>query len=174
METRLLCLIEQINWFLSSISIHPIVIQIIRLVSIYLESILYMFWWNSMCPPPSGHRGRDLMVVGLTATYAISAYHHQSCEFKPHSWWGVLETTICDKVCQWLAICQWFSPGTPVSSTNKKECHNIAEILLKVALNTINQTKPKFSSLKLHDNLNCSIVEMVLFGPPISNFNFEI
>jgi len=33
---------------------------------------------------------------------------------------------------------QWFSPGTPVSSTNlKTELHNIAEILLKVVLNTI-------------------------------------
>ena len=34
---------------------------------------------------------------------------------------------------------RWFSPGTPISSTNKTDCHNIAEILLKVALNTINQ-----------------------------------
>ena len=33
----------------------------------------------------------------------------------------------------------WFSPGTPVSSTNKTDHHNITEILLKVALNTINQ-----------------------------------
>ena len=29
-----------------------------------------------------------------------------------------------------------FSPGTPVSSTNKTDRHNITEILLKVALNT--------------------------------------
>jgi hypothetical protein len=29
-----------------------------------------------------------------------------------------------------------FSPGTPVSSTNKTDCHDITEILLKVALNT--------------------------------------
>jgi hypothetical protein len=28
-------------------------------------------------------------------------------------------------------------PGTPVSSTNKTDCHDITEILLKVALNTI-------------------------------------
>jgi hypothetical protein len=34
---------------------------------------------------------------------------------------------------------RWFSPGTPVSSTNKTNCHDIAEILLKVALNAINQ-----------------------------------
>jgi hypothetical protein len=30
-----------------------------------------------------------------------------------------------------------YSPGTPVSSTNKTNCHDITEILLKVALNTI-------------------------------------
>ena len=35
---------------------------------------------------------------------------------------------------------QSFSPGTPVSSINKTDCHDIAEILLKVALNTIKQT----------------------------------
>jgi hypothetical protein len=45
-----------------------------------------------------------------------------------------------DIICQWLATGQWFSPGTLVSSTNKTECHNIAEILLKVALNTITLT----------------------------------
>jgi hypothetical protein len=32
---------------------------------------------------------------------------------------------------------RWFSPGTPVSSTNKTDRHDIVEILLKVALNTI-------------------------------------
>jgi hypothetical protein len=33
-----------------------------------------------------------------------------------------------------------FSPGPLVSSTNKTDCHDITEILLKVALNTIKQT----------------------------------
>jgi len=32
---------------------------------------------------------------------------------------------------------RWVSPGTPVSSTNKTDRHDITEILLKVALNTI-------------------------------------
>ena len=41
----------------------------------------------------------------------------------------------------WDKVCQWFSPCTPVSSTNKTDRHNITEILLKVALNTIKQTK---------------------------------
>jgi hypothetical protein len=33
-----------------------------------------------------------------------------------------------------------FSPGTPVSFTNKIDRHDITEILLKMALNTINLT----------------------------------
>ena len=44
---------------------------------------------------------RDHMLVGFSTTCAISAYHHLSCEFKPCSWWGVLDTTLCEKVCQW-------------------------------------------------------------------------
>jgi hypothetical protein len=53
-------------------------------------------------------------------------------------------TTLCDKFCQWLATGRWFSPGPPISSTNKTYCHDIAEILLNVVLNTIKQTnKPK-------------------------------
>ena len=53
--------------------------------------------------------------------------------------WGVLDTTLCDKVCQWLVTGRWFSPDTPVSSTNQTDSHDIAEILLKVVVTTINQ-----------------------------------
>jgi hypothetical protein len=35
---------------------------------------------------------------------------------------------------------RWLSPGPPVSSTNKTDHHDLTEILLKVALNTIKQT----------------------------------
>jgi hypothetical protein len=62
----------------------------------------------------------------------------QKAQFEPRSWRGVLDTTLCDKVCQWLATGRWFSPGTQVSSTNRTDRHNITEILLKVTLNTIN------------------------------------
>ena len=61
---------------------------------------------------------------------------------KPGQWWGVLDATLCDKVCQWLSTGWWFSPGTPVTSTNKTDGHDIAEILMKMALNTI-KTKNK-------------------------------
>ena len=39
-----------------------------------------------------------------------------------------------DKAYQLLAHGRWFSPGTPASSTTKTGRHDIAEILLKVAL----------------------------------------
>ena len=96
-----------------------------------------------------GCHGRDRIVVGFTTTCTISAYHNQSCEFEPCSWQGVLDTTLCDKVCQWLAAGWWFSPGTPVSSTNK------TEILLKVALSTINLNQT-YSECKSYDIDNSS------------------
>jgi hypothetical protein len=46
-----------------------------------------------------------------------------------------------DKVYQLLAHGRWFSSGTPASSTTKTGRHDIAEILLKMALNTKNQIK---------------------------------
>ena len=48
--------------------------------------------------------------------------------------------TLCDRVCQWLAAGRWFSPGIPIFSSNKTDLHDIAEILLKVALSSINLT----------------------------------
>jgi hypothetical protein len=51
---------------------------------------------------------------------------------------GELNTTLCDKVFQWLVTGRWFSPGSPVSSTNKTDRHDLTEILLKVSINTIN------------------------------------
>jgi hypothetical protein len=56
----------------------------------------------------------------------------------------IFDTILCDKVCQWLVTARWFSLGTPVSSTNKTDCHNIAEVLLKVALSTINLDRINF------------------------------
>ena len=65
-------------------------------------------------------------------------------------------TTLCDKVCQWLATGRWFSLGPLVSSTNKTDCHDITEILLKVVLNTIKQTNKQ-------TNLPCFIKYLVFY-----------
>jgi len=60
------------------------------------------------------------------------------------------DTILCDKVFQWPMAGRWFSPGTPVSSINKTDRHDIDEILLKLALNT-----------KI---LNLSLIEGLLFN----------
>ena len=65
---------------------------------------IFVFLIISCC-----RRGRHIMVVGFTTTCAISAYHHSSFEFKPRSLRDVLDTTLCDKVCQCLATDRWFS-----------------------------------------------------------------
>ena len=55
---------------------------------------------------------------------------------------GCVLDTLCDEVRQLLATGRCFSLGTSISATNKTNRPDITEILLKVALNTINQTKP--------------------------------
>ena len=62
-----------------------------------------------------GCHGRDHLVVGFITTFV-----------------PMQSVPISTKVVS--------SPGTPVSSTYKTDCHDINEILLKVALNTITIT----------------------------------
>ena len=61
-----------------------------------------------------------------------------------------------------------FSPDTPVSSTNKTDHNDITEILLKVALNTINQTirqgEPKCPCLKTY-KFYCFYLKLPLNRP---------
>jgi hypothetical protein len=66
------------------------------------------------------------------------------------------------QVCQWLAVCRWFSPGTPISSTNKTDRSEKTEILLKMP---INQTKNK---RKLSPTLGC------VMGPIFTSLSNDI
>jgi hypothetical protein len=59
----------------------------------------------------------DRMIVGFITNYAISAYHHCRCEFESRS--GEV-----------YSIQYYVIVGTPVSSTNKTDRHDIIEILL--------------------------------------------
>ena len=109
------------------------------------------------------------MLVGFSYTYAISAYHHLCCEFEISI--RARCTTLCDKVCQWLSTCLWFSPDPPVSSTNKTDRRNLTEILLKVALNTIKQTnKHHIIFLNKIWHKNISLKKLI---PPSSKFNIH-
>jgi hypothetical protein len=109
-----------------------------------MASVPFRFWkyvhlfYKRNITGERGRLSRDRMVVGFTTACTISAYqHYESCELESRSWRVVLNTTLCDKVCQWLATRRWFTVDTPVSSTSNSDRHDITEILLKVVLNTI-------------------------------------
>ena len=74
------------------------------------------------------------MVIRYTTT--LQSVHITTNVVSSNPTGCAIDTTLCDKVCQWLTASRWLSSGTPVSSTNKSERYDIAEILLKVALNT--------------------------------------
>jgi hypothetical protein len=50
------------------------------------------------------------------------------------------QSQLSSKVYQLLAHGRWFSPDTPASFTTKAGRHDIAEILVQMALNTKNQS----------------------------------
>jgi hypothetical protein len=54
--------------------------------------------------------------------------------WKPAHFFGPSRSRFSDV--QWLLASLWFSLSTLVSSTNKTDCHDITEMLLKVAINT--------------------------------------
>jgi hypothetical protein len=82
---------------------------------------------------------------------------------------GVLNTTLCDKVCQ------WFSPGTPVSSTNKTDRHDIIEILLKVVLNlTITVTNKNDHPVMFLTQYGESILHQDPSEPVIVSFYYTL
>jgi hypothetical protein len=56
----------------------------------------------------------------------------------------------------------WLSPGTPASSTTKTGRHDIAEILLKVPLNTKNQIKSNQILIVANTNVDSLVVFVFL------------
>ena len=63
-----------------------------------------------------------------------------------------------DKVYQLLAHGRWFSPDTPASSTTKTGRHDIAEILLKVVINTKNLIKSNQRNEDIFNNRVTGII----------------
>jgi hypothetical protein len=61
---------------------------------------------------------------------------------------------------------------TPVSSTNKTDCHNITDILLKVALNTIKPSNFTIFNIKhdLYDLLSMTSKNCWLYIPTYSMY----
>ena len=108
--------------------------------------VVYLSWSKSQSRGPGGSMSQ---VVGSNNSYKpitnTAWVRARLCKLQK----GCSRlTAACDKVDQLLAHGRWFSPGTAVSSTTKTGHHDIAEILLKVALKhqkSINQST-KFQS----------------------------
>ena len=98
------------------------------------------------------------MVVRYTTTYAISAYHHWCCEFESRSGRGVQHYVIKFVSDMWQE--ERFSLCPPGSSAIKTDHHDITEILLNVALNTIKQTK------QTNINHNSANILTLIYSPP--------
>ena len=96
-------------------------------ISAYVMVFLCSMNWNQLP-----------VVVNFVDISGIVDHHYFQLSF--HN-----TTEVCIPYYQWLAGGRWFSP---VSSTNKTDHHDITEILLKVALNTI--TQPTLSIITLH------------------------
>ena len=77
-----------------------------------------------------------IKLLSMTLMPAPSQSDHKTLE---HDFYACIQPVrallsmhgaLTGRVCQFLATGQWFSLGTPVSSTNKTYNHNITEILL--------------------------------------------
>jgi hypothetical protein len=88
-----------------------------------------------------------------------------------------------DKVYQLLAHGQWFSPGTPASSTTKTGRHGIPEILLKLALKKRKESlfllllssysNVKHKQKKVKDKIITSTKHKTVLAYPICLFSKE-
>ena len=100
-----------------------------------IESYLFFNLLNWGC------HGYDRMVVGFTTTC--------SCEFEPCVWRGVLDTTYVIKFVRDMRQASGFLRFPP--PINKPDHHDITEILLKVAFNTITHPYFDLSSSSLYN-----------------------
>ena len=73
---------------------------------------------------------------GLSCSWSYGSWIYNYLCLSPLMLWVWISisarcTTLCGKVCQWLATGRWFSPCPPVSSTNKIDRHDITDILFE-------------------------------------------
>jgi hypothetical protein len=96
------------------------------------------------------------IVVELTTTYAISSDHYQRCEFEFRSWRGVLDTTLCNKVCQWIVAGRWYSTGALFPPPIKTNYYTITTrtatntVCSTIVISTVHSFSPMIYSLYVH------------------------
>jgi glutathionyl-hydroquinone reductase len=88
-----------------------------------------------------GPGGSLSLVVGLPSNSCKPIANRVLVHARLYQLQKVVHSAASDSVYQLLAHGWSFSPCTPASSTTKTGRHDIAELLLKVALKTINQIK---------------------------------
>ena len=94
--------------------------------------------WNEWAWVVQWVRLLDYLTIHTSLSPILRGFAPGFVDYKK---WCTRFAAASDKVYQLLAHGRWFSPGTLTSSTTKTGRHDIAEILLKVPLNTINQIK---------------------------------
>jgi hypothetical protein len=93
---------------------------------------IYYQWYLQLIVYLSNHTNRTPVDLGhTTCEYVFRTRIPKICKLQKRC---TRLAAASDKVYQLLAHGRWFSPGTPASSTTKTGRHDIAEILLKVAL----------------------------------------
>ena len=111
--------------------------------------------------------GAVMAVISWPWSYSIYNYLCNQCLSPLMLWVRILIRTwctiLCDKVCQWLATGRRFSLGPLVSSTNKTDRHDITEILLKVALNTIKTSKKEKKKIITPEKFNFFFVKYYFY-----------
>jgi len=90
---------------------------------------------------------RDHIVVGFITTYAISAITTNVVSLIP--------AQVLKFVSDLQQVSGFLRYSGLISSTNKTDLHNIAEILLKMALNTITLTP---NPILLFNKMNCELM----------------
>jgi hypothetical protein len=110
---------------------------------------------------------RLLLSYVIYWSYASGIYYYlcNQCLSSPTWWfrtplmWGVLDTTLCDKVCQWLATGRRFSSGTALSNTNKTNRHDITEILLNRVNHQCPNPTTKLFGLVVSEEMTCIVLD---------------
>jgi hypothetical protein len=98
--------------------------------------IIYIFW-GSLWPWSHGSWIYNYLLNQCLSILMlwVRIFIRERCATMSHQAW------------HWLATGRWLSTSTPVSYTNNTVCHDITEILFKVALKTIKQTNSTFPSI---------------------------
>ena len=111
---------------------HCIVLYILVLsILLPFTASIYTFCNKAFLIGIGGRRGHDRMVVGFTITYMQSVpFTTKVVSSNPvHGKYSIQHYEI--KFVSDLRQVGGFSPGTPVSSTNKTKLHDVIEIYLK-------------------------------------------